>query len=83
MPKRNCSFNRQLKEDFPFLSAKDGAQTVWCTICNNSFSVSHGDRANLNDHIQTRKQKTSKAVSSSSSSVTSFFSKIEPTHDDI
>ena len=59
MPKRNCSFNGQLKEDFHFLSAKDGAQTVWCTICNISFSVSHGGRADVNDHIQTKTHKTS------------------------
>ena len=82
MPKRNCSFNGQLK-DFPFLSAKDGTQIVWCTICNYSFSVSHGGRADVNDHIQIKKHKTSQAASSSSSCVISFFSKIEPTHEDI
>ena len=83
MPKRNCSFNGQLKEDFSFLFAKDGTQTVWCAICKNSFSNSHGGRADLNDHIQTKKHKTSQAASSSSYSVTSFFSKTEPTHNDI
>ena len=65
------------------LSVKDGAQTVWYAICNNSFSVSHGGRANVNDHIQTKKHKTSQAASSSSCSITSFFSKTEPTHDGI
>ncbi len=82
MPKRASSFNAELNKDFPFLSAKDGAHTVCCTLCNTNFSISHGGRSDINDHIKSKKHKTSQNAQSSSATVTNFFTKKLPSFDE-
>lgn len=76
MPKRKCSFNRDLKEEYPFLK-ETTANKVECTVCHSTFSIEHGGRADIKQHVVMKKHKQAVAASSSSSSLSSFFTHTE------
>ena len=78
MPKRKSSLTAKLQEEFPFLRPMDhsGFDAV-CSICNSSFSVRHGGRSDVNDHVQSKKHKAGITAKSSSSTVNTFFRKHE------
>lgn len=46
------------------------------TICSSSFSVSHGGRSDINDHLKTKKHKICKQAASISS-VRTFFTPLK------
>ena len=55
--KRKCTFNDDLQKEFKFIKfdrlRKDGTKVV-CQQCNAHFSVSHGDRSDINQHLQSQ-----------------------------
>lgn len=56
MPKRQCVFNDKLQEQFGFLKKckKPGMlNKVECTECSAIFSIEHGGKADINQHIKT------------------------------
>ncbi len=57
-PKRVCKFNETLQSEFKFIKKvkADNDYDVYCTIFSSSFSVSHGGRSDINDHLKTKKQ---------------------------
>lgn len=66
MHKRKSTFNCNLKEEFAFLLQYgiDGA-TVMCIYCNASFSIAHGDRSDIFDHVDAKKHETCPAAKAS------------------
>ena len=72
MPKRKCKFTNELKQEFPYL--KDtGKGKVLCNHCGSVFSIIHGGRADVNNHLGSKKHKVAVEAAASSSRVTSFF----------
>ena len=72
MPKRKCKFTNELKQEFPYL--KDtGNGKVLCNHCGSIFSIVHGGRADVNNHLGSKKHKVAVEAAASSSRVTSFF----------
>lgn len=76
--KRKCYFNDALQKDYPFLKSAGKGSSVFCTICNSVFSISSGGRTSIKDHEATSKHKASLTARAGSTSVTSFFRKVEP-----
>lgn len=79
MPKRKCCFNDTLKEKFPFIKesvigSADGSK-VECMMCRAVFSISHGGKADIDDHVKTKKHKAAASARSSSETLTNFFRK--------
>jgi hypothetical protein len=72
MPKRKCSFNDKLQQDFPYIRKSKWEDKVECTLCNTTFSISHGRRTDISDHINKKKHKDA-TLPSSSNKMTSFF----------
>ncbi|GBM94562.1 hypothetical protein AVEN_250343-1 [Araneus ventricosus] len=78
MPKRSCKFTEDLQNKFPFLKKvctgnQEEDDRVNCSHCNSEFSVAHGGRSDIKDHLQSSKHKKSLACAASSSKLTSFF----------
>ncbi|GBM60523.1 hypothetical protein AVEN_260008-1 [Araneus ventricosus] len=76
MPKQSCKLTKDLQNEFCFLKKvctgnQDQDDTVKC--CNSEFSVAHGGRSDIKDHLQSSKHKKSLACAASSSKLTSFF----------
>ena len=72
MLKRKCKFTNKLKQEFPFL--KDtGNGNVLCNRYGSVFSIVHGGRSDVNNHLGSKKHKVSVEAAASSSRVTSFF----------
>lgn len=67
-PKRRCKFNETLQSEFKFIKKVEAGNeyNVYCTICSSSFSVSHGGRSGINDHLKTKKYRTCKHDTNSS-----------------
>lgn len=72
--KRVCRFTEKLQSEFTFLKKvrNDNDYDVYCTICSSSFSVSHGDRSDITNHLKRNKHKTAKQAATSSS-VSNYF----------
>jgi len=77
-PKRLSRITEKLKDEFTFLKKvrSDNDYDVFCTICSSLFSVSHGGRTDITDHIKTKKHKTAKNAASFSS-VRTFFNNLK------
>lgn len=80
--KRNCCFNNQLQKDFPYLRPTGKETTVLCSICQSVFSILSGGRTSRKEHEGTTKHKAALTARASSSSVTDFFHKVEPTQNE-
>jgi hypothetical protein len=48
---------------------------VLCSICKSQFSIEHGGRSNILQHIKKRKHATATETKSCSKKVTSYFTK--------
>jgi undecaprenyl pyrophosphate synthase len=57
MPKRKCSFTEDLQKEFAFLRKSKLNSEVNCTQCNVTFSVSHGGRSDIKDHMKSSRHK--------------------------
>jgi len=52
MPKRKCTFNDALQKEFTFLKKASCDSEVICNHCGVKFSVAHGGRSDINDHLK-------------------------------
>jgi ribosomal protein S27E len=60
MPKRKCTFNENLQNEFNFIKKcrKIGQEDkVECTVCSGIFSIDHGGKSDINQHIKTNRHK--------------------------
>jgi predicted nucleic acid-binding Zn finger protein len=76
--RRLCRFTENLQSEFTFLKKvrNDNDYNVYCTICSSSFSVSHGGRSDITDHLKTNKHKTAKQAGTFSS-VSNYFTPLK------
>ena len=72
MPKRKCYLTTELKQEFPYLKDTENGK-VLCNHCGSVFSIVHGGRADVNNHLGSKKHKVAVEAVASSSRVTSFF----------
>lgn len=73
MPKRKCVFNDELQKEYPFIKKHCGDSIVFCNKCMCSFSIAHGGKDDINQHLKTRKHKDADISASSSKTMTRFF----------
>ncbi|XP_060835436.1 uncharacterized protein LOC132929545 [Rhopalosiphum padi] len=79
MPKRRCVFTPQLKLEFPFLQDADEVGKIFCTICKSVFSIEHGGRSDITQHVtKVKKHLLALSAASKHEKVTSFFLKNDP-----
>ena len=75
MPKRKCKFANELKQEFLYLE-DTGNGNVLCNRCGSVFSIVHGERSDVNNHLGSKKHKVSVEAAASSSRVASFFKNV-------
>lgn len=76
MPKRTCKFNSELEKEFPFIKKTKSDSDVRCLTCSTNFSVSHGGKSDISQHLKSEKHKLALSAASSSSTVSKFFKPI-------
>jgi hypothetical protein len=61
--RRNCSFNDDLQQEFKFIKldklCSDGTKVEY-QHCNVQFSVAHGGRNDINQHLGSQKHRDDK-----------------------
>src|SRR6218665_1648993 len=78
MPKRKSCLTSELQEQYPFLKpANSLCHDVICSICSCTFSVAHGARSDVNDHIASKKHKAGNSAKLCSSRMSTFVKKKE------
>lgn len=75
--KRVCTFNENLAKEFPFIKKTNSDSNVRCLKCSGTFSLSHGGRSDITQHLKTEKHKAADTASASSRSMEQFFRKNE------
>jgi hypothetical protein len=55
MPKRRCVFTESLEVEYPFLKEDNQMGKVLYSICKSKFSIEHGGRSDILQHIKKRK----------------------------
>lgn len=78
MPKRRCTFTVSLQSEFTFLKKCDEIGKVFCTVCKAVFSIEHGGRSDIKQHMEKKKHTTALSSASKSDKVTSYFIKQGP-----
>jgi hypothetical protein len=51
MPKK-CVFTESLEAEYPFLKEDQQVGKVLCSICKSQFSIQHGGRSDILQHIK-------------------------------
>jgi hypothetical protein len=77
MPKRKCVLTENLRTKYPFIIPFicDGKvdEKTKCSQCNAIFSIQHGGRSDLTQHIATKRNKLTENASVSSKVSDYFF----------
>jgi len=60
MPKRKCTLTDILKKEYPVIESDNGK--VLCTVCRAHFSIEHGGRSDITQHIAKKKHKKAAAA---------------------
>jgi hypothetical protein len=55
MPKRRCVFTESFEADYPFLKEDQQVGKMMCSVCKSQFSIEHGGRSDVLQHIKKRK----------------------------
>jgi hypothetical protein len=76
LPKRrNCSFNDDLQKELEFIKLdklySEGTKVV-CQHCNVHFSVAHGGRSDIIQHLRSKKHKDAEKTVASVKNISSF-----------
>jgi hypothetical protein len=75
MLKRKCVLTEKLRTKYPFIiPCNCDGKVVKCTQCNAIFSIQHGSRSDITQHIATKRYKLAENASVSSK-VSEYFSK--------
>lgn len=72
-PKRKCTFNQALQEEFPFIKKGKSDSDVRCSKCLATFNIANSGRSAINQHLQTSKHKDADRQASTSKSLNEFF----------
>jgi hypothetical protein len=72
MPKTRCVFTESLEAEYTFLKEDQQVRKVLCSICKSQFSIEHGSRSDILQHIKKRKHAIAVKTKSCSKNVTSY-----------
>lgn len=73
MPAYKSKLTAALKAEFPFLKQSESEEhSVQCTVCNSKFSVAHGGRYDITQHLRSVRHQNSKKNASSSNKLDSY-----------
>jgi hypothetical protein len=75
MSKRRCVFTESLEAEYPFLKEDQQMGKLLCSICKSQFSIQHGGRSDIPQHIKKRKHAIAAETKSCSKKITSYFTK--------
>jgi hypothetical protein len=75
MAKRRCVFTESLGAEYPFLKEDQQVGKVLCSIFKSQFSIEHGGRSDILQHIRKRKHAIAAETKSCCKKVTSYFTK--------
>jgi hypothetical protein len=75
MGKRRCLFNDNLQKNYPFIKKANLEDKVQCTICKGVFSIDHGGKSDITDHLKTKKHKEAALASIASEKIGKYFSR--------
>jgi 2-oxoglutarate dehydrogenase complex dehydrogenase (E1) component-like enzyme len=75
VPERRCVFIESLEAEYPFLKEDQQVGEVLCSICKSQFSIEHGSRSDILQHIKKRKHAIAAETKSCSKKVKSYFTK--------
>jgi glutaredoxin-related protein len=73
--RRNCSFNEDLQKEFKFITLYklcSDERKVVCQHCNVHFSVAHGGRSDIKQHLRSQKHKDAEKTMASVKNISSF-----------
>jgi hypothetical protein len=63
---KRCVFTESLEAEYPFLKEDQQVGKVPCSICKSQFSIKHGGRSDILQHIKKRKHATAAETKSCS-----------------
>ena len=72
MPRRKCTFNEELKKNFPSFKKGKYAWEVSCSICNGTLSIANKGKSDIEEHIRSSKHSTNLRASTSSATLNSY-----------
>jgi hypothetical protein len=75
MLKRRHIFTGSLEAEYPFLKEDHQVGKVLCSICKLQFSIEHGGRSNVLQHIMKRKHAIAAEAKRCSKKSMSYFTK--------
>lgn len=76
MPKRSCKFHSELEKEFPYIKkTKSDSDVRFLTYCTD-FSVSHGGKSDITQHLKSEKHKVALSAASSSNTVSKIFKSV-------
>jgi hypothetical protein len=73
--KEGVFFTESLEAEHTFLKEEQQVEKVLCSVCKSQFSVEHGGRSDIQQHIKKRKHAIAAETKSCSKKVTSYFTK--------
>ncbi|CAL8119834.1 unnamed protein product [Orchesella dallaii] len=82
--RRKCHFNSDLEKEFGFLEKrqKNDPSVVYCTVCNNTFSIANSGRSQIIKHLTTDLHKKGEQAKASSKKLDQFFTSVKPKQED-
>jgi hypothetical protein len=75
MPKGGCICIESLEAEYPFFKEDQQVGKVLCSICKAQFSIEHGGRSDILQHVKKRKHAIAAETKSCGKKVTSYFTK--------
>jgi hypothetical protein len=76
MPRHSTKFRNEWKAEFSFIEAVTGEDTKGrCKWCSSEFSISHGGKSDIKDHVKTLKHQNGKKNVVTHSKIPDLFEK--------
>lgn len=75
MPKRQCKFKEEYSKEWKYIKKGRYDNEAECTVCNTVFSIAHGGRSDVKQHIASVKHTNRLSAPSSSKSLENYFIK--------
>ena len=71
---RSQCFKASYTTQWPYMVEADNDEYVFCTVCDDSFSIAHGSGSDICRHVQSAKHRGHEKRVQSNKSITNFFS---------
>lgn len=81
--KRKCSVSDSMLKEFPFLRRSVKESAVFCSLCQNTFTIASGGKTSVVEHIGTKRHRSALSCESGNSKVSQFFKNTVPVKRDL